>query len=296
VALLAAAAPAAGSEYSRSLAKRLEREIVYVEPRAQPRVTQRDAGDIRIRIAQKAIGRIKIAVVRAERAQDEGGASGLAHAVARDLDFRGALMVVAGGSIFTLTNHQNASQTVDAVREAFARNQGDRARQILAAVNGIAAVDPGPSADPRPGPGSAPDLTSGEDFLDDVGDTFRLAGLIVAIAIALPFVAVAVWLGLRYRRRRQEQEEDWDFAQEGLRNELIALGDEIRALDIDTSMPDANPLALSDYEAAIAQYDRANQALDRAEENPRLMVGEARTALAEGRRRIADAKARLARV
>ena len=295
-ALTLALVPAAdASEYTDSLARKVESEIVYVDRKAKPKVSTAEAGQIRLRITQKAIGRIKVAVIPESRAQDEGGAAGVATQVARAMDLRGTLLVVAGPNIHAATSYANTEPTVAAVREAFERNKGDRAEQILGAVNGIAAADPGPSADPPRGgtSGGTSGLPDGEDFFDEINDAVKLTTLIIGIAIALPFVAVFFWILLRVRRARKEQEEDWDFAREQLRNELIALGDEIRALDVDTSMPGANALGLADYEAAVAQYDRANMALDRAEQNPRLRVAEARAALKEGKRRISDAKVRL---
>ncbi|HEX8052556.1 MAG TPA: hypothetical protein VF517_06145 [Thermoleophilaceae bacterium] len=294
---LASAPAASGSEYSESLARNVEREIVYVDPKATPRVSTTEAGAIRLQITRKDIGRIKVAVVPERRAEREGGASGLAAAVARDLELRGTLLVVAGSSIHAITSHPASDSTVAAVREAFERHEGDRGDQIRAAVDGIAAVDPGPSADAggSTGGGSSGGLPGGDgdDFFDEINDAVKFTTFIVGIAIALPFIAVFLWILLRFRRARKEQDEDWDFAQEQLRAELIELGDEIRALDVDTSMPGANALGLADYEAAIAQYDRANLALDRAEETPRLRVAEARAALKEGKRRMSDAKVRL---
>jgi hypothetical protein len=296
-ALALAAAPAAsGSEYSRDLARKIEREVVYVDPKAKPRVSVSEAGRIRLRILDKAPGRIKMAVVPASRAENEGGLAELANAVNRDLDFRGSLMIVAGANAHVVTSHPESTRTAQAADKAF-RGSDDRSDQLLAAVDEIASVDPGPSADVQqggaPGPGNAPDFGSGDDFVDDIEDIVKLTTLLVGLAIALPFIAFFVWLLLRFRRSRKEQEEDWDYAQEQLRNDLIALGDEIRALDHDTSMPGANALGIADYEAALTQYDRANRALDLAEDNPRLRVAEARAAIKEGNRRIADAKVRL---
>ena len=290
-------APGAGaSEYTDSLARKVEREIVYVDPKAKPRVSTSEAGDIRLQITRKAIGRIKVAVIPDSRAEDDGGASGVATQVARRLELRGTLLVVAGPSIHAVTSHPDTQATVAAVTEAFERNKGDRAKQIRSAVSGIAAADPGPSADPRPGSSGGSGLPgggSGDDIFDEINDAVKITTIIIGVAVALPFVAVFLWLLLRFRRSHREQEEDWDFAQEQLRNELIELGDEIRALDVDTSMPGANALGIADYEAAVAQYDRANMALQKAEQNPRLRVAEARAALKEGKRRISDAKVRL---
>jgi len=263
-------APASGaSEYSEALARDIEREIVFVSPKARPKVSTSEAGAVRLRIVKRAPGRIKVGVVPEDRAEEEGGVSGLAAAVGRDLDFKGTLLIVAGSNAYALTSHPASNQTVQAVDEAFKKNEGDRGDQLLAAVNGIAAVDPGVSADVnRPGAGGSgnPDFGSGEDFFDEINDAVKLTTFIVGAIIAAPFLAVVIWILLRVRRGRKEQEEDWDYAREQLRAELIALGDEIRALDVDTSMPDANRKGIADYEAAVAQYDKANLALDRSEQ------------------------------
>nr|MDQ3936055.1 hypothetical protein [Actinomycetota bacterium] len=300
--LLGLSGPAGASEYTKSLAKKVEREVVYVDPRARPRVSQGEAGRIRLRILDKAIGRIKVVVVPERRAVKEGGATGLGTKIGRDLDFRGTLMVVAGSTTFTLTTHPDSSQTAAATQEAFNRNnRKSRGAQILAAVDAIAAVDPGPSADLQraAGPG-APSVPVGDgsggafdDVADDIGDTVKLTTIVIGFVIALPFLIFVFVIVRGLMRRRREQEEDWDFARETLRNELIALGDEIRALDIDSSMPGVNQMGVADYQAAVEHYDRANTALQRAEENPRLRVAEARAALKEGRRRMSDAKVRL---
>ena len=290
------AAPAGASEYTDEVAREVERQIVYVDPKAKPKLSTAETGRIRLRITQKALGRVKVAVVPASRAEDEGGASGIAGAIARDLEFRGALMVVAGRNVHVLTTHPESSQAIATVDEAFKKYEGDRADQIVRSVDGLAAIDPGPSADTG-GPPGAPAGT--DDFNDQadgifetVEDAIRTTTLIIAAFFIIPILAGIIWIVLRVRRNRKEAEGDVDFAQEKLRGSLIELGDEIRALEVDTSMPGANALALSDYEAAVQQYDKANFALSKSEQNPRY-VGEAKAAIAEGHRRISDAKVRL---
>jgi hypothetical protein len=44
----------------------------------------------------------------------------------------------------------------------------------------------------------------------------------------------------------------------------VALGDDIRALDLDVEMPDVDRAARDDYERALGFYEQASQALDRA--------------------------------
>jgi hypothetical protein len=115
--------------------------------------------------------------------------------------------------------------------------------------------------------------------------------IIIAASFIVPILAILLYVAYRIRRHRRETEGDLDFEQEGLRNRLIALGDDIRALEVDTTMPGVNSLGVADYEAAVQQYDRANFALERSEQNPRY-VAEAKAALGEGERRISDAKVR----
>jgi hypothetical protein len=69
----------------------------------------------------------------------------------------------------------------------------------------------------------------------------------------------AVWLSRR-RRRRQELEQVKHVA----RDDLIALGDDVRALDLDVAMPNANREAKDHYNEAVEVYTRAEQALDGA--------------------------------
>jgi hypothetical protein len=293
-------APASASEYSEKLARRIDRGIVYVDRQARPRISTAEEGRIRLQIVKKDNGRIRIGVVPEDVAAEEGGSTGLAKAVAEDLEFRGTLMIVSGDErstdVHTLTTHDEAQRTADAVRAAFAR-EDDRADQILRAVDAIAAVDPGSAGDiDQGGPGGAPgspDFGADTDGLfDSISDTFRTIGLIIAASFLIPIVLIVLYVVYRLRRSRQETEADVDFANQGLRNELIALGDEIRGLEVDVGMQGANALGVADYEAAVHQYDRANQALELIDQNPRY-AGEVRAALKEGQRRMSDAKVRL---
>jgi hypothetical protein len=278
-----------------SVARKVEREVVYVDRKAKPKVSVAEAGRVRLQIVKKAPGRIKIAVIPESRAEEEGGVSGLATAMKRDVDFRGALLVVAGLQAYTITSHGANGETVAAVQEAFNRHNDDRGDQLLAAVNAIAAVDPGPGDDAAgtPTPGDIGDFTDQTDgVFDSVEDAFRLTTIIIGLSFAIPIIAIALWIAYRVRRNRREAAGDYDFEQEGLRNQLIALGDEIRAVEVDASMPGVNAMGVADYEAAVHQYDRANSALERSEQNPRYLA-EVKTALAEGHRRMSDAKVRL---
>ena len=51
-----------------------------------------------------------------------------------------------------------------------------------------------------------------------------------------------------------------------MKEDLIALGDDIRALDLDVELPSATQAAKDDYGEALEAYDRASHGFDRAKE------------------------------
>ena len=124
-----------------------------------------------------------------------------------------------------------------------------------------------------------------------MGDAFRLGVLIVAAAIALPFIVGALLLAARVRRRRAREAEVRESGERSADEELVALGDEIRELDLDTSMPSASRAALAEYEQAIARYDQANDLL--SGDPTEYRVEQARAAIAAGKRHLAATRERL---
>jgi hypothetical protein len=193
-----------------------------------------------------------------------------------------------------VTSHPVVRPTAAALRSAVESNR-DRslAAQLLAAVDGIAEVDPGADADvnaPKPNlptiriPAAQPD-----DVADDVGDSFRLGVLIVAAAIAIPFLLGAMALVLAWRRRREAAEDREELDRGDARDELIALGEEIQALDLYVEMPDASARGREEYERALRLYDRANQLLEQRDPSE-VELYEARRSLEEGRQRVAAAR------
>jgi hypothetical protein len=93
------------------------------------------------------------------------------------------------------------------------------------------------------------------------------------------------------RRRRQEQAAEFAEVKDNARDDLVVLGEEIRALDLDMQMPDVSGGAKTDYETAVNAYDRANRAYESARRAQDLEpVG---AALEEGRWAMLSARARL---
>ena len=132
-------------------------------------------------------------------------------------------------------------------------------------MDGIAEVDPGADADVNAPPADLPAITvpstQPDDVADDVGDSVRLGVLIVAAAIAVPVPpgGNSPPVGLAEAARSHRGPGD-DRAWRRARR-LVALGEEIQALDLDVEMPDASAVGREEYERALRLYDRANQLL-----------------------------------
>jgi hypothetical protein len=273
-------------------ARTLESDPVYVDPRAADRLTVAEQGRVRIAIVRLALGRVKVAVLPQAAASRAGGIGQLAGDLDRSLDVRGTLIVVAGHAYWAVTSYPNSQGAAAALQAAVSERPNDRlAPELIDAIRRIARIDPGSALDPRSGPAPAFEVPGGENFLDDVGDAFRLGVLIVAAAIALPFVLVAIFLLMRARRGRAREEEVQQAGEWSAQSELVALGDEIRSLDLDTSMPNANRAALAEYEQGLASYDQANDLLS-GDPTP-YRVEQARAAIAAGRRHVEAARERL---
>ena len=293
------AVPAHGATPAETAARSLESDPVYVHPRAADRLTEQERGRVRLAIVREAIGRIKIAVLPGSAAARAGGVGGLASQIDRQTVVRGTLIVVAGPGIHAITSYPQSEAAVGAIRSAVAQHEDDRlATQLLAAIPRLGRVDPGPDADvnrdrPRdtPDPPGSTDVADADDFLDDIGDAFRIGLLIVAAAIALPFILFAVFMALRVRRNRAREHEVREAGEKSADRQLVELGDEIRSLDLDTSMPGASRAALVEYEQAIARYDQANELLEGDPTDYR--VQQAQATIAAGRRHIEAARQRL---
>jgi hypothetical protein len=291
---LAVPAEAVAGSTAREVAQALRGDPVYVAPKVRGLLSVPERGRLRLRIVRRDIGRIQIAVVPSGSAERAGGLNEFANAVDQAMPGRrGALLVTTGSAFHVITSHPVVNPTLAAVRTAVESNRPKGLYgQLLAAVDGIAEVDPGASADPAaPSPGPA--APNDDEFLDDVGDSFRLGVLIVAAAIALPFMLGALGLLVVWRRRRAATEEREQLTARDARDELLVLGEEIRALDLDVDMPGVSQAARDEYERALSLYDRANQLL--AGDDPSdIELYEARRSVEEGRARLAAARQALA--
>jgi hypothetical protein len=285
-------AVAAAPAHAQTAADELKSDPVYVHPRAEERLTVPEQGRVRLAIVEHAIGRVKVAVVPESVAARSGGVQGLANEIDRELGARGTLIVVAGSSYWVVTSYPDSDAAASALRSAVNARPNDRlVDELVPAIRRIGGIDPGPEADAQSQPPPSFEVPDADDFLDDLGDAFKLGVLIVAAAIALPFILGAVLLAARARRRRARAHEVREAGEQSADDELVTLGDEIRELDLDTEMPGASRQALTEYEQAIARYDQANELLSGSPTE--YQVEQARAAIAAGRRHLSAARERL---
>ncbi|MBV9194238.1 MAG: hypothetical protein JO168_08840 [Solirubrobacterales bacterium] len=94
------------------------------------------------------------------------------------------------------------------------------------------------------------------------------------------------FFGFKTRRERE-----WEEVRASAQDDLVALGDDIRALDVDVQMPGASDEGKQRYEQAVEAYQRASQIFDRARRAEDLAPVSA--TLEEGRYAMACAKALL---
>ena len=269
-----AAAPVAAAATPAEVAAALKKDPVYVDPEATADIS---AGAVRERVFDAGTP-IYIAVLPESARSGYGGSVvELGKAIANELRQNGTYMVVSGdqwaaanfgGAIPSDQARALASQAVD-------DHPNDPQAAVLQWVDQVGAA------------------ARGEPVAQS-GDGGGGAGSVIATVAVLTALAVgggALIFGARRRRRAREAERRRELEEvKSVANEdLVALADDIRALDLDTSMPDANPEAVRHYTEAVEQYQRAATALDRARRTEDLAPMTA--ALEAGRFSMASAKA-----
>lgn len=293
LAALAAPAAAQDSDNARDIARALETRTVYVHPGAREILDTGDAASLRRRIARRDEGRIHVAVVPRRVARRAGSIEALANAVDGALDGRGVLLLTTGPEAYVVTSYRPVDPTLQAVRATLgAANGRPLAARLATTVDAVAALDPGPRGDIQNAtPTATPD--PGTRFLDDIADAFKIGVAITVAAILLPPLLIVAVILLRLRSSRRRREDHHALAVRDARSELVALGDRIRALDIDVSLPDANPQGAEEYGRALDLYDRANQVLSRDDDVSEIELYEAQRALQDARARLDAADALL---
>ena len=293
--MLAAALAAPGTATAApdygAMAAAVEREVVWVHPRAQHEVDVGEAGRLRLRILDEDLGRIKIAVVPPALAREAGGMQALANGIERELGAAGALVVSAGDGLWAVTTWPENGRVAAVLRRAAGRS--DTYRRLVYAVDGIAAIDPeddvleqaqGGSGAQQPG--VAP--PAGVDPSGEILGTFGAAVVVIVATIALPFLVGALFVWRWFRARDADAAEAVEERRRAVNERLLALADDIRLLDLDSGMPGADQHGVDAYNRAVAAYDKADDALPHAATARRVAVVE--RLLSDGERDMQAAK------
>ncbi|HEX8646120.1 MAG TPA: hypothetical protein VF715_04415 [Thermoleophilaceae bacterium] len=251
----------------------LTADPVFVAPGAEPGLSEAERDSVRRAIRQSEAGPVYVAVVAPEAVNEAGGdPAALLREIATTLRRPGTYVLASG------TELRAASTLLE------------RGRAGVLATEAVEA---------RRGAGLAATL---RDLIDRVGEERRdpggrdsggggVPGWLLLALIGIP----AGLFGLRSFRRGRERREAYAAEMQEVtdtaRQDVVALGDDIRALDLDVEMPGVDSATREDYSRALGAYERASQALDRARDPDDFAV--VTESVEEGRYAIVAAKARL---
>ena len=244
-----AAGPAAAAATPAEVAAALRQSPVYLDPDAEAK-TKISPDQIRERVLGAGTP-IYIAILPTSAREGYGGSTTeLGQAIANELKREGTYMVISGnqwaaGTYGTTLPRGEASRLAS---QAVDDHKNDPQAAMLQWVDGVAAAARGDAADQSGGGG--------------------FGGVLAGVAVAAVLVVGggALIFGARRRRREREAERQRELEEvkQVAQEDLVALGDDIRALDLDTSMPDADPEAVRHYTEAVNHYQKAATALDQA--------------------------------
>ena len=275
----AAPAPSAASALDDAAAA-LRSNPVYVHPRAERAISAADARRLRDRISSADAGPLYLAILPGSAADAAGGDPDQAMAsLARRVNEPGTYVGLIGGALRAgatspriLPQGQAGRLAADALRDH--RDEGTM--PVL-----LNLVD-------RIGEARADVGSGGSGPREDGGGG---SGLFLLALLGIP--AALMFVGSRRRRRRQAQLEERELAElkEFTRDDVIALGQDIRDLDIDVEMPNTPSAARDDYARALERYEEADTAWEQATRPEDLE--RVASLLEDGRHAIASTRARI---
>jgi hypothetical protein len=279
LAALVAAAPAHAGPILDRTVRCLERQPVCVDPRARDVLSRSEARDLRERIESAGAGSLFVAVLPDEATSEASEASlkatggDDAAALARDLRFQlaeaGTYALVTPRVFRAASDHAEVGPLATAAAED---HGSEGVHAVLGNFIERVAAERG-----------AATATTEEDYSVNPLIPILIVGGLVVLMFAL-------WGGQR-RARRQRERAQLEEVKRVARDDLVALGDDIRSLDLDIEMPSASDAAKEDYGRAVDLYKRAQDAFDTARRPADLAP--VANLVEEGRYLVASARARL---
>ena len=228
-------------------AEGLASQTVYVHPDAEDELSESDAQDLRDRIFEisSETGAIYLAVLPEEARQQAGGsAEQLLSLIADQVQREGTYGLVVGREFRAGSTDFEAGVAGAVADEAVAGAQGGSVADVL---NGFL------DGMERAAAGDVPGEESG--------------GSGIPVLPILLIGGAGLWMfssARKKRRLREEEARQVAEVKEAALDDLVALGEDLRALDLDVSMPNVDAAAKNDYVTALDAYQSASERLDQA--------------------------------
>jgi hypothetical protein len=275
---LVVAAPAQAQGVLGEAARALRDSPIYVDPDAERALSTGEQRRLRELIADTGAGPMYVAVLPESASDEAGGDPTTAlREIARDLREPGVYAGVIGNSFRAGSLGADVPASELARESLDAEGSGGTLAVLTDFVRRV--------GESRAGGGGS----GGGAGERDGGGGFPVV-LLLLLGVPLALFAVS---RRRQRKRVEEQERaQLEEVRQVAREDLVALGDDIRALDLDVQMPDADPEGRQHYGQAVERYTEAEQALDRVRRPED--VEPVTSALEEGRWAMSAAKAELA--
>jgi hypothetical protein len=239
-----------GGDTLAEAAAALRSNPVYVDPRAERAISAAEARRLRERISAADAGPLYLAILPESAADAAGGDPDQAIAsLARRVDEPGTYVGLIGDALRAGATSRRILPRGEAGRLAAdaLRDRGDAGTlpvllHLVDRIGRARADVAGGGSNERGGGGGGSSL------------------LVLLLLLGVP----ALLLMRSRRRRRRQEEQELAELKEFARDDIIALGQDIRELDIDIEMPGTPPGAKADYARAVERYDAADDAWDQA--------------------------------
>jgi hypothetical protein len=221
---------------------------VYVDPGAEMKLSAGDADALRRRLDAGA-GPMYVAVLPDAAKREAGGsAEGVIRLLSDRLGRPGVYAVVVGRTFRAGSTDLPSGVTAEQATAALREHGGEGvATTLLAFADRMADVRAGRTP----------------DAAEDSGGGGGGGGLGVPLLVGLGALGGGALLVGRRRRRAAEAAELAEL-KDNVRDDLVALGDDIRELDLDMEMPSTPATAKADYARAVDAYDQADTHWERA--------------------------------
>ena len=251
------------------LAGGLQQSPVQQRGHPNPQLTAAQVRKLDARIRSRDRGRIWIAVLTP---LSETATGDITRALADAINSDGVYIVVAGSNYHVTTTWETGTDAEHRLAAAVNRPGDSLYVQMRRTIDSFAAADaaaghPGAASTEQTGPGSTSGPASSGGAGGGGGGS---GGLIVGLVVVAVTLGTLGWLVVRRLRGSMQvahyrKEESADVHAQA-QADFVKLGDDIGALDIDTSMPHASQQGKDEYAKTLDCYQDAEQRLKHADD------------------------------